>query len=323
LIDDGIYKLKDILLNNKNTKLKNFENDEENNVKRNKFQSRLYIGSFFAISLYIDFIITMLVYFVCTNIYSTIFSSILLWIPISEIVIRIMNYFMIKLKKPTLIPKMDFENKIPNDKKTIVVIPTILKSKEKVIEMMKKLEVYYLANPIDNLYFALLGDVSEENQKYTDFDDSICITGIEEAKRLNEKYKTESFNRFHFLYRKRTWSDGEEKFIGWERKRGLLSTFNQYIKNLIPNNFNVNTIESQKELLPDFKYVITLDSDTNLVLNSASKLVGAMSHILNDPIIQNNKVISGYGIMQPRIGLDLSLAKISKFVEIYSVPGRN
>lgn len=312
LIDEGFCELKNILLNKNNKKFKTTEN-----------KAKLYIGSFFAISLYIDFIITILIYLKCKMIFLTIFFSILLWVPISEIVIRIMNYFMVKLKYSYIIPKMNFEEGIPDDKKTIVVIPTILKSKQKVFEMMKKLEVYYLANPHDNLYFALLGDVSEESNKITSFDKEVVEAGKAEVKRLNDKYKTDGFNRFHFLYRNRTWNEGENKFIGWERKRGLLVTFNEYIKKIIPNNFNTNTIEAQKNLIPNFKYVITLDSDTNLSLNSAGKLVGAMSHVLNTPIIINNKVISGYGIMQPRIGLDLDLAKTSKFIEIYSVPGRN
>ncbi len=38
----------------------------------------------------------------------------------------------------------------------MVVIPTILKSKEKVQELMRKLEVFYLANKSENLYFTLL-----------------------------------------------------------------------------------------------------------------------------------------------------------------------
>ncbi len=164
------------------------------------------------------------------------------------------------------------------------------------------------------------GDVSESNVQNEPFDNEIIKTGIEEVNTLNEKYKIDGFNRFHFLYRKRQWNNCESKFIGWERKRGLLVTFNKYLKNCINDNFRANTIESQKMLMPDFKYIITLDSDTNLSLNSASKLIGAMSHVLNIPIIYNNTVISGYGIMQPRIGLDMSLAKQSKFVEIYSAP---
>lgn len=164
------------------------------------------------------------------------------------------------------------------------------------------------------------GDVSESNVQNEPFDNEIIKTGIEEVNTLNEKYKIDGFNRFHFLYRKRQWNNCESKFIGWERKRGLLVTFNKYLKNCINDNFRANTIESQKMLMPDFKYIITLDSDTNLSLNSASKLIGAISHVLNIPIIYNNTVISGYGIMQPRIGLDMSLAKQSKFVEIYSAP---
>ena len=143
-------------------------------------------------------------------------------------------------------------------------------------------------------------------------------TGLEETQKLNEKYGE---NKFFFLYRKRTWNECEQAYIGWERKRGLLSTFNKYIKGKIENNFLANTINLKNKKIPEIKYIITLDSDTNLNLESASKLVGAMSHILNLPIVENEKVIDGYGIMQPRIGLDLSLAHKTSFVELFSMQG--
>lgn len=182
LIDNGYDELKNILLNKENKK-----------IRTPKFKAKLYSASFFAITFYIDFLITMGIFFGTKKLSLAIISCVLLVVPISEIVIRIMNYFMMKLKKSNIIPKMDYENKIPDDKKTIVVIPTILKSKDKVIEMMKKLEVYYLANPEKNLYFALLGDASEENEKITSFDKEVVIAGLNEVKRLNEKYKQERF----------------------------------------------------------------------------------------------------------------------------------
>ena len=280
IVDDGYTKLLNILLN-KNNKPKTLE-----------FKSKLYIGSFFAISLYLDFLISILFYIKSLNCFLTMLLSLFIFIPISEIVIRVMNYILGEIKKPTFIPKLDFENGIPDDKKTFVVIPTILNSEKKVKEMMRKLEVYYLANPQENLYFALLGDVTEENVKEDKKDKNIIRIGKDEVKRLNEKYKLNGFDRFHFLYRKREWNESEEKYIGWERKRGLLATFNKYIKSKLPNNFWANTIENQKDLLPDIKYIITLDSDTNLILNSASKLVGAMAHILNTPEIKDKKVVS-------------------------------
>ena len=309
LIDDGYVELINYLLN-KNKKIKNVE-----------FYSRLYIGSFFAISLFFDYFISLILYLKYRNLILTLLFIIFSFIPISEIVIRIMNYLLGKVKRPSFIPKLDFEKEIPDNNKTFIIIPTILNSKSKVKEMIHKLEVYYLANPQKNLYFALLGDVTESMKKEEVFDNEIINTGLEEVRKLNEKYKLNDFNRFHFLYRERIWSDSEDKFIGWERKRGLITTFNKYIKNLINNNFKINTIENQKSNLPDIKYIITLDSDTNLVLNSASKLIGAMSHVLNIPVIKNRKVISGYSIMQPRIGLDLEIYKESKFAEIYSIPG--
>ena len=232
-----------------------------------------------------------------------------------------LSYIMSKFKNPTMIPKLNFDKGIPEDKATFVVIPTILKTKEKVKEMFEKLEVYYLANKSKNLYFALLGDCTEENVKVKDEDYEVISTGLDICEKLNEKYKTDKFNTFHFLYRERIWNSQENSYIGWERKRGLLSTFNKYIKNKLENDFLENTIEKQKDILPDIKYIITLDSDTNLNLNTASKLIGAMSHILNIPIIKNYKVIDGYGIMQPRIGMDLRLSQKTYFVELYSMKG--
>ena len=286
-----------------------------------KFNARLYIGINLFVSIYLCFLIYVTFFIVSRNTLLSGILSTLLFIPVSEIVLRIINYLMSKFKSPVIIPKINFEKGIPEDKATFIVIPTILKSKEKVKEMFRKLEVYYIANKSDNLYFALLGDCSEEETEKKEFDDEIISSGLECIKKLNEKYKTENFSRFHFLYRKRIWNDGEHSYIGWERKRGLLSTFNKYIKSKIKNDFLINSIEDEKRNLPNIKYIITLDSDTNLNLNTASKLIGAMSHILNQPVVKNDKVISGYGIMQPRIGMDLALSQKTLFVELFSMKG--
>lgn len=104
--------------------------------------------------------------------------------------------------------------------------------------------------------------------------------------------------------------------LGWERKRGLLSQFNNYLLKNSKNEFRVNTIDLEK--LPNIKYVITLDADTELVLNTGLELIGAMSHILNKPDIEDGIVKSGHGILQPRVGISLLAADKSKFAQIYS-----
>ena len=306
---DGIEKLNNLL------EIKNYKtlNDRQ--------KSRLYVASSTLIPLYLCFVIYIFLIINNKTFWLSTFALVISYIPISEIFFRIQNYLLSKIKAPTMLPKIDYDKGIPENKSTFVVIPTILKSKEKVQEMFEKLEVYYLANKSENLYFALLGDCSEESVKVKDEDYEVISSGVDICKKLNEKYKTDKFNKFHFLYRERQWNSQEKSYIGWERKRGLLTTFNRYIKGKQDNNFLENTIEVEKEKIPDIKYIITLDSDTNLNLNTASKLIGAMSHILNLPVIQDCKVVDGYGIMQPRIGMDLSLSQKTYFVELYSMKG--
>ena len=74
-----------------------------------------------------------------------------------------------------------------------MVIPTILTSADKVNEMMHKLEVYYIANKSDNIYFALLGDVSSSDKKEEDFDEEVSKAGLDITKRLNENIQMKNF----------------------------------------------------------------------------------------------------------------------------------
>ncbi len=261
------------------------------------------------------------------SIFLGIITTILIYLPIEIIIIQLLQYILSKTIKPKLIPKLDFQNGVPKEYSTFVVIPTIITKKEKLKEMMEKLEVYYIANKSDNIYFCLLADVSTSDKENETFDEEIANSGIELSKKLNEKYPNENFPRFHFIYRKRKWNDGEEAYLGWERKRGLLTQFNEYIINTNTKkdtqknetDFKVNTIDLEK--MPKIKYVITLDADTELILNSGLELIGSMAHILNKPEIKNGIVTSGHGIMQPRVGVSLEAANKTNFTKIFSGTG--
>ncbi len=255
----------------------------------------------------------------------SILLGILLIVPLKIIFVQLGQYILGKLVKPRVIPKLDYINGVPEESATFVVIPTILNSKEKVKDLMKRLEVYYMANKSDNIYFALLGDVTAGKNEKESFDDEVINAGIEEAKRLNNLYPDSKFPKFHFLYRKRKWNAKEECFLGWERKRGLLNQFNEYILEKEEDSFLANTIEEAKNLseMPKIKYVITLDSDTKLTLNTGLELIGSMAHILNKPILNERKdlVIDGHGIIQPRVGISLLDIGKSLFTKLYAGSG--
>lgn len=250
-------------------------------------------------------------------------SFILFLVPASEVAIQTIQYILSKAVKPKPIPKLDFLNGIDEEHKTMVVIPTILKSKEKVQELVRKLEVFYLANQSDNIYFTLLGDCSESNKQEEESDLEVIQEGEKRVKELNEKYKQEQegLSIFNFIYRKREWNEKEASYLGWERKRGMLTQFNQYLLGKIKNPFRINTLENQAK--EKIKYIITLDADTDLILNSAFELVGAMAHILNEPILDSKKniVVDGYGILQPRIGVNLDISYQTLFTKIFAGAG--
>ena len=261
---------------------------------------------------------------------SIIYSSII-YVPTSEGVIQLLNYFLSKIVKPKIIPKLDFSKGLPKDNTTIVVVPTIINSKEKVEEVLKKLEVYYLANKTENIYFTLLGDCTSSKNEKEEIDDEIIKEGLQKTKELNTKYSKnlDELPKFHFLYRKRNWNASEECYLGWERKRGLLCQLNEYLVEG-KNDFVVNTINDYYTNLNSkiigehkqkvkIKYVITLDSDTNLIMGSALELIGAMAHILNKPILNKEQslVIKGHAIIQPRVGINLEASRKSIFTELY------
>ena len=217
---------------------------------------------------------------------------------------------------------MDFFEGIDSENSTFVVIPTIIKSKEKVRELFRKLEVFYLANKSKNIYFALLGDCSESDKKEEKFDKEVINEGLLQVQLLNDKYhKDTEFPIFHFLYREREFNNSEEKYLGWERKRGLLIQFNEYILKHSKNKFKINTIN--QDILPKIKYVITLDADTELPLNTAFELVGAMAHILNKPELDVNKNIvkKGHALLQPRVGVNLNDSNKNVFTKIFAGAG--
>ena len=291
---------------------------------KEKTKQKLYIATNMILSIILSLVFSSILNLYIQNIGIYLLSFLILLIPSSEIVTQIIQYMLSKIVKPKPIPKIDFSKGIDEENATMVVIPTILKNKEKVKELMHKLEVYYIANQSKNLYFTLLGDCSESTMKEEKNDNEVIEAGMKLAESLNEKYSKENdFPIFHFIYRKREWNEKENCYLGWERKRGMLTQFNEYLLGNEENVFRANIIEEYKDCIPKIQYVITLDADTDLILNSAFELVGAMAHILNKPVIdeEKNVVIEGHGLIQPRIGINLDISYKTIFTQIFAGAG--
>ncbi len=210
----------------------------------------------------------------------------------------------------SFLPKLDFSEGIPDGNKTIVIVPAIFNSSEKLIQQLKQLEIHYLNNTEKNIYFALLGDFTDSDSETLPDDQKIVEAGIKEIQRLNKKYGEDKFFYFH---RYRQWNECERCWMGWERKRGKLIEFNRLLLNDGETSYFVKA--GKIELLEDVKYIITLDADTILPRNSARKLIGTIAHPMQEAKIDTDikKVLSGYGLIQPRIGLTAESAFSTPF----------
>jgi len=198
-----------------------------------------------------------------------------------------------------------------------VVVPAILNFKDSIPNLLEHLETCYLTNQNKNLHFAILSDFADSNEETDKNDQKIIDLLGSGIKNLNLKYAKESPDFFLF-HRKRLWNPEEKKWMGWERKRGKIQEFNQFLRGDKKTSFIHNPEFS--EFFASVKYVITLDTDTILPRYSAQKLIGTILHPLNSPQFDENKkmVVKGYSILQPRVGINPESAEKSPFAKIYS-----
>ncbi|MEO8150975.1 MAG: glucoamylase family protein [Bacteroidia bacterium] len=234
-----------------------------------------------------------------------IFLSLLSILAASHFSIAIINWIATLRVGPRPLPKMDFSSGIPKDSCTIVVIPTIITGINQVNKLIEDLEVRFLANRDSNLLFGLLTDLKDATKEVLP-DDEILVTHVKQKIiELNKKYSKHSHDIFFLFHRPRSWNPVDKIWMGYERKRGKLGEFNSLLKGGAKDRFA--EIVGQEKIYSGVKYVITLDSDTQLPRDAAWKLVGLMAHPLNLPVYdaQKKRIVKGYGIIQPRVAISL------------------
>ncbi|HKR60784.1 MAG TPA: glucoamylase family protein [Pyrinomonadaceae bacterium] len=239
-------------------------------------------------------------------------------IPASDIALGILNFDVTNFFNPRLLPRMNTVAGVGPAGRTMVVVPTIFSSEATVRQLLERLEVHFLANQDKHLHFALLGDFADADAEETPDDSLLLETAINGIEELNKRYSDTEAPTFHLFHRRRLWNSSEQRWMGWERKRGKLHEFNRVLRGARDTSFIIQTAEPP--LCATVRFVITLDSDTQLPRDVARKLVGTALHPLNRPKFDHsvNRVVKGYGILQPRVSISLESASRSRFARIFS-----
>jgi cyclic beta-1,2-glucan synthetase len=244
------------------------------------------------------------------------FAMLILFLPSSQSAVQLMNYLVTSVLPAEILPKLDFTEAIPDNCVTMVAVPSLLLSEKQVRELVEDLEVRFLGNHDPNVHFALVTDLPDSREPAREDNPliTLCSDLIHE---LNEKYASQNMGSFFLFHRHRVYNPREKSWMGWERKRGKLLDLNKLLRGQY-DSFPVKV--GELSILPSVRFVITLDSDTELPRGTAHRMVGALAHPLNQAIIdpQTNTVVAGYGILQPRVGVSVQSTARSRLAAIYA-----
>ncbi|WP_371861532.1 GH36-type glycosyl hydrolase domain-containing protein [Pseudoduganella armeniaca] len=234
----------------------------------------------------------------------------------SQLALALVNWVATLLVRPNPLPRLDFKEGIPSDARALVVVPSLLYSAANIDELCEQLEVRFLANRDPNLRFCLLSDFNDAPSETLPTDAALLERARHHIEDLNRKYEEGDGGPFLLLHRHRTYNEGEGAWIGYERKRGKLGELNRFLRGGARDRFMLVVGETSQ--LHTIKYVITLDSDTQLARDSARQFIATMRHPLNLPRIdpRRNRVIEGYGILQPRVSVSLPSANASLYEKL-------
>ncbi|HUG58919.1 MAG TPA: glucoamylase family protein [Candidimonas sp.] len=224
----------------------------------------------------------------------------------------------------TVLPGMDMKAGVPTSLRTLVAVPTLLTSEADLLEQIERLEVHYLGGVGGDLAFALLLDGLDADQEVLPGDAPLLAMAMDAIQELNGRYGPgPSGKRFLLLYRRRVFNKGENKWMGWERKRGKLHELNRLLRGATDTTY-ISVGNTAVQVPANVRYVITLDADTRMPRDAAQRLIGKMSHPLNRPEFDTvqQRVINGYAILQPRVTPALPVGREgSIYQKVFSSPG--
>ncbi|SMC45763.1 cyclic beta-1,2-glucan synthetase [Papillibacter cinnamivorans DSM 12816] len=269
----------------------------------------LYVGGVVFITLFF----TLLMGFLLENPWTTV----LLLVPVSDIVKNTADFLIVRLTRPRPVVRLELEEGVPREGRTLCVISTLLSKPEAGAHFASLLEQYRFANRDagENLLFGILADLPDSAEPPEEEPEAVRL-----AKREIEALNARFGGGFFLFFRKPMLNGRDGRYMGWERKRGALTELMRLLRD---EESGLRVISGDAEELRNIRYVITLDSDTRLNVCAARELIGAMLHPLNRPETDESRriVTGGYGLLQPRISVELEAANRTAFSRIFAGQG--
>ncbi|MBU6141522.1 hypothetical protein KGO95_00195 [Patescibacteria group bacterium] len=239
----------------------------------------------------------------------------------SEVATALAHFIFTRVLKPRPLPALDLRRGVGEERRTIVVVPSMFRGGGFAEKITRRLETNFIGNNDPNIFYALLMDFRDADSADMPDDEDRVRELEEEIAALNKRYPSVP-QRFSLFYRSRKWNAAEGCFMGWERKRGKLREFNALLRG--KTTTYSGDAAARARAYGNVPYILTLDEDTELVRDSGKMLIGTIDHPLNRPVIDPVRAVvtEGYGIVQPRSALRFRDGNASVFSRLFgNFPG--
>ena len=246
----------------------------------------------------------------------TLLAGALMLFPASEAVVAVINRLISESAQPAHLPRLALATGIPPEHRVMVVIPAMLTDAASTRALVHRLQLHHLANPERHAQFALLTDWADADSATLPTDAGLLEDARQQIDALNARHPIGDHlgidelatARFILLHRGRRYSEAEQRWIGWERKRGkleqLITLLTETSDHGTPGELSpFIDLDTTSRIAAGTRYLVTLDSDTQLPPGRLHSLVGVAAHPLNQPQLDTHQkaVTRGYAILQPRI----------------------
>ncbi len=239
----------------------------------------------------------------------------LLAVPLYFFCKRLVDFVFSLLRKKEVLPQLKVDV-VSENEKTTAVIASLITSKKDIDLLCQKIQRFQVNNfeKGDRIFFGLLCDLPEKTKETVPEDAELFDY-------LNQKISEMNQNKevFFAFLRRRCYHKSENSFVGWERKRGAIEQLISFLGGQ-PLDKQVEMFGVGDQIVGS-RYLITLDGDTELGIGQAKRLIGFAAHPLNQPVIGIRRgkkvVISGHGIIQPKITSSLLEKITTPFGKIY------
>lgn len=240
----------------------------------------------------------------------------LLYFPLWEVIRPFLEGSALGRTCPERLPRFDFGGVIPKTHKTAIVVSALLPSPAKAPDVARHLEQLYHTNGRGEVKICLLADFKEYSAPSRP-DDSVETEAIaREIRRLNRRHG----DHFILLVRPRVYSKTQRNYSGWERKRGALLQLAGISRG---KKIAMARTEGDISWLSGLSYILALDSDTGLLMDTAAELVAIATHPNHRPCVDEKagRVTSGYGILAPRVEIELHSSRKTAFSRVMNGVG--